>query len=142
MMSILTIPFMVAGSMVIANAAFLAALKENNRRSWAIYTLSLTAGLYLHPSFSLLAIGHGIYSLIVKNSLYKSTVLSPYFASVQFALAAFIPRVSVWLHTPSTPVPSWAFYLSRLCLGIIAISLWLPPTEQKPVGKLAPSCEG
>ena len=64
---------------VLSSALLIRAMRSNQRRNWVLYGITITAGLYTHLLFSLVAMAHGLYVLLAekvieKRQLTKSTI--------------------------------------------------------------------
>lgn len=68
----------------------LRAIRLNNRISWIIYTISLTLNLYTYLFSGLVAIGHGIYVLLIEK-LKITRKLVAYLISLLGAILLFSP---------------------------------------------------
>jgi uncharacterized membrane protein len=82
---------------ILSSAALLRAMRENQKlvgfvSSWAIYAVTLTAGLYTHLLFVCVAAAHTIYVGIIANWRDLKTFIAYYIAGLS-ALIAFIPTL-------------------------------------------------
>ena len=74
---------------VLSSAALLRAMRLTTGRSWAVYALTLFAGIYAHTLFAVVLIAHGIYAAILKKAALEK--VSPHVVESIAALAALLP---------------------------------------------------
>ena len=77
---------------LLSSAALLRGMRLKTNSSWAIYAVTLAVGFYAHLLFAMVAIGHGIYVLILEKFRFNKTVIGYFLAS----LAGFI-ALSPWI---------------------------------------------
>lgn len=116
---------------LLSSAAFLRAVRLNSKASWIVYWATLILGFYTHLFSSLVALGNGIYLVIIER--FKATKkLLFYLLSVAIALFAFLPWIFViltnssgvetalaWLKKPSTFWDRFWNFLDNLCKAFI-----------------------
>jgi uncharacterized membrane protein len=82
---------------VLSSASLLRALRLKTTSTWIVYAITLAIGLYSHLFFIFVAIGHGIYVLLVEGWRFtKSFIL--YLCSSLVGLLFFIPWILVIVH--------------------------------------------
>ncbi|WP_016953113.1 glycosyltransferase family 39 protein [Anabaena sp. PCC 7108] len=93
---------------LLSSAAFLKAIQSGKRFDWAIYTLSLTLGLYTHLYIVLVAIAHGVYILFNKSFRLPKIIFN-YAISSLISLVLFCPWVIMLVHNLSSAqgMTSW-----------------------------------
>ena len=118
-------------TILLAHAAFLRAVRQNRIRSWTVYTLILTAGLYTFPLTAFVACGHGIYLAVIERFRLTKIAIAYLLASVA-ALIVFLPWLRVFLrnYNPATwqgenvslfsLVSGWVVNLSRVFIDVSA----------------------
>ena len=125
-------------TILLAHAAFLRAVRQNRIRSWAIYTLILTAGLYTLPLTAFVACGHGIYLAVIERFRFTKIAIAYLLASFA-AVLAFSPWLRVFLrnYNPATwqgenvsrfsLASGWIVNLSRVFIDVSANveNIWL-----------------
>jgi uncharacterized membrane protein len=105
----------------ISSLRFTQAIKTSNRQQWGIYTLTLIVGVYSHPFFGLIMLFQGLYLVTLIDQHPRDNrrdnrrnnrkdhrrdnrrddhqlVRNAYWGSTLFALATWIPWLSVVLH--------------------------------------------
>lgn len=80
-------------AILLACAALLRAVRLQTAQSWLIYAITIVLGLYTHLFTALVAIGHGIYILILSRFRLTKTVVAYGLASIA-ALVAFLPWIA------------------------------------------------
>lgn len=83
-------------TILLSSAALLQALRVRTKVSWVVYAVSLVLGIYTHILFSLVAIGHGIYVLVIEKFRFNNVLRSYLIASLG-SLLLFSPWVLVML---------------------------------------------
>jgi uncharacterized membrane protein len=81
-------------TILLSSAALLQAMRLKTQRSWAIYGATVVLGLYSYLFFALVAIGHGIYILLMHGLKQMKTVMS-YLLTSLVATIAFLPWILV-----------------------------------------------
>ncbi len=119
---------------VLSAAALLRALRRQDSRSWAVYSLLLTAALYTNLLTLLQIASFGIYMLITAEQ--KRDARVPFSIASAASLVVFLPWLAVLLfkrHVAMTimshvaiPVP-FGFLLTRLSLDFSHLFLQGPP---------------
>ncbi|NER51394.1 MAG: hypothetical protein F6J92_32960 [Symploca sp. SIO1A3] len=79
---------------LLASAALLRAMRRQTLASWAIYTVSLLLGFYTFLFSVLVAIGHGIYLLVLEKFSWTKTVKAYLLASIT-AVILYLPWIVV-----------------------------------------------
>ena len=77
---------------LLTGASLLRSLRLNNWRNWATYGLLMTLGLYTHYLFTLVAAGHGLYTLCVER-LRPTRKFLIYLLTSAIAGIAYLPWV-------------------------------------------------
>jgi uncharacterized membrane protein len=67
---------------LLSSAALLRGMRLKTNSSWVIYATTVAVGLYSHLLFALIAIGHGIYIVIIEKFRFRKTVISYFLASI------------------------------------------------------------
>lgn len=67
---------------LLSSAALLRAMRLKTNSSWAIYAATVAIGFYTHLLFALVAIGHGIYVLILERFRFNKTVIGYFIAAI------------------------------------------------------------
>ncbi|MEH2467342.1 glycosyltransferase family 39 protein [Nostoc sp.] len=81
-----------AVTIVLSSASFLRALRLKTKVSWLLYTITMTVGLYTYLLTILIAIGNGLYLLVIERLRFTKTVIVYILASL-LALLAFVPWI-------------------------------------------------
>ncbi len=81
-------------AILLSSAAILRAIRLNTKLTWGIYAATVVMGLYSHLAFGLVAIGHGIYVVIIDKFRLSKTLIAYLLASV-VGLLAFAPWLLV-----------------------------------------------
>ncbi len=81
-------------TILLSSAAILRAIRLNTRLTWGIYAATVVMGLYSHLAFGLVAIGHGIYVIIIDKFRLSKTLIAYLLASL-VGLLAFAPWLLV-----------------------------------------------
>jgi uncharacterized membrane protein len=81
-------------TILLSSAALLRAMRLKTNVSWLIYAVTLTASFYTFLLSCLVAIGHGIYVLIIEKFKFSRTLISYFLASL-ISFFAFIPWIAV-----------------------------------------------
>lgn len=79
---------------LLMSASFLRAVRLKGRFNWAGYTGLLTLGLYIYPLSGFVAIGHGLYLIVLQGFRLKKIVIS-YLISVSLGFLIFSPWLLV-----------------------------------------------
>ncbi|NES20530.1 MAG: hypothetical protein F6K41_16760 [Symploca sp. SIO3E6] len=79
---------------LLASAALLRAIRRQTLASWAIYTVSLVLGFYTFLFSALVAIGQGIYILVLEKFSWTKTVKAYLLASIT-AVILYLPWIVV-----------------------------------------------
>lgn len=79
---------------LLMSASFLRAVRLKGTLNWAGYTGLLTLGLYIYPLSGFVAIGHGLYLLVLQGFRLKKIVIS-YLISVSLGFLFFSPWLLV-----------------------------------------------
>lgn len=98
-----------AVTILLSSAALLQAMRLQTRLSWGIYTATLALGFYTFLFTGLVAIGHGIYVVVIAGYRLSKTVTAYLLASVA-GLIAFAP---------------WLFVLIQNWLQFRATTAWM-----------------
>ncbi len=77
---------------LLSSVLILRAIRQPTKLNWALYSITLLAGIYSHLLMGLVVIAHGLYVLIVEHFRFTKTLLSYLLA----ALAAFVVTLP-WL---------------------------------------------
>jgi uncharacterized membrane protein len=104
-------------TILLSSAALLRAMRIKTNISWLIYALTLTANLYAFLLAFFVAIGHGIYVLVIEKFKLSKTLISYCLASL-IGFIAFLPWIAVVLlnRVQSQSVTAWT--------GVIKKPLW------------------
>lgn len=81
-------------TILFSSLALLQAMRLNTKVSWLFYTITLTASLYTFLLSCLVAIGHGIYVVVIEKFKWSKTLTSYFLASL-IGFVAFIPWIAV-----------------------------------------------
>jgi uncharacterized membrane protein len=84
-----------------SSAALLRAIRQENKRNWAVYTLTLALGLYTHLFTVLVMIAHGIYVVIQQQFRFTKTFLN-YLLGTIAAFLMLLPWLIVLITHLST----------------------------------------
>ena len=79
---------------LVSSAVFLRAIRQENKRNWLLYSLTLILGLYTHLFTVLLMISHGIYVIIQQQFRWTKTLIN-YLIGTIFACLTFVPWLIV-----------------------------------------------
>ncbi len=99
-----------AGLTLGMSAAFLRSLRLHNWQNWGLYTIFLTASLYTSPLSGFVALGHGVYALLILVILERSIQIKKLFAysiASIFSLIAFVPWLLVLIRDGAVAGASW-----------------------------------
>ncbi len=77
---------------LIACAAFLRSLRLNTKLAWTMYALTLILGLYTYPFTALVALGNGLYLVLLNGFRWTKTILA-YSCAFLFTSLAFAPWI-------------------------------------------------
>jgi uncharacterized membrane protein len=77
-------------TILLSSAALLRAMRLKTKASWGIYAVALVGGLYTFLFSALIAVGHGIYIVILERFRLTKTLTAYLVASIS-AVIAFIP---------------------------------------------------
>ena len=86
---------------LLGNLTFLLAIRHNNIRSWAIYSLCLTANYYTSIFTIPVAIGQGMYTLI-ENKFKPNQITISHFLAGLISLALFAPWIRIMIKYRNT----------------------------------------
>jgi uncharacterized membrane protein len=86
---------------LVSSAALLRAIRQENKRNWAVYTLTLALGLYTHLFTVLVMIAHGIYVIIQQHFRFTKTLLN-YLLGTIAAFLMLLPWLIVLITHLST----------------------------------------
>ena len=138
---------LLAAAIFLSGAALLRSLRLNTRSSWAMYAASLIFGIYSHLLFLFVAIGHGLYIVVLERFRLTRRVIAYGLASTIGAVA-FIPWLLVVSANAKTfkRIVSWAsdgnnllFSLIRSLGSLSRTFLDLNVDSQVPSGLLIPA---
>lgn len=93
---------------LLSSAVLLRGMRRKTNSSWAIYAVTLVVGFYSHLLFGIVAIGHGIYVLIVEKFRFNKTVIRYLLASIA-GLIALSPWIIAFIKNSgnATDKTSW-----------------------------------
>jgi uncharacterized membrane protein len=104
---------------LLSSATLLRGIRLKTNSSWAIYAATVALGFYAHLLFALVAIGHGIYIVIIEKFRFNKTVVGYLLAS----MAGFItlsPWIVVFLKNSQNAYQKTLWqYLNQPVLGLI-----------------------
>lgn len=80
---------------LLSSAVLLYTLRKQTRASWVLYGISVIVGIYTHLLFSLVAIAHGLYVLVIEKWRFTKTVLA-YLLTSGVAFLAFVPWLTLF----------------------------------------------
>jgi uncharacterized membrane protein len=92
------------------SAAFLRSLRLHNFRNWGLYTAFLTASLYTSPLSGFVALGHGVYALLILVILERRMQIEKLFAyaiTSILSLLAFVPWLLILIRDGAVAGASW-----------------------------------
>ncbi|MEG3923749.1 glycosyltransferase family 39 protein [Microcoleus sp. D3_18a_C4] len=72
---------------LLSSAVLLRGMRRKTNSSWAIYAVTLVVGFYSHLLFGIVAIGHGVYVLIIEKFRFNKTVIGYLLASIAGLIA-------------------------------------------------------
>ena len=81
---------------LLSSAVLLRGMRLKTNSSWAIYAATLVLGFYCHLLFGIVAIGHGIYVVIIEKFKFNKTLVSYSLASIA-GLIALSPWIFIVL---------------------------------------------
>ncbi|MEH2049527.1 glycosyltransferase family 39 protein [Nostoc sp.] len=81
-----------AVTIVLSSASFLRTLRLKTKLSWLLYGITITLGLYTYLLTILVAIGNGLYVLIIERFRFTKAVIAYILASL-LAILAFLPWI-------------------------------------------------
>lgn len=81
-------------TILLSSAALLRAMRSKTKLSWGLYVITLALGLYSFLLTVLVAIGHGVYVIVIERFRLNKTVISYFIASV-LGFITFIPWLAV-----------------------------------------------
>jgi uncharacterized membrane protein len=81
---------------LLSSAVLLRAMRLKTNSSWAIYATTLAVAMYSHLLFAMVAIGHGIYVVIVEKFRINKTVIGYFLASIT-GILIFSPWIIVFI---------------------------------------------
>jgi len=90
----------------LCSATFLRAVRVKTKLSWGIYAVTLALGLYTYPFTALVAVGHGIYLIVIERFRLNKTVNSYLISSIA-GLSAFIPWIIVFIKNSGRDSTEW-----------------------------------
>lgn len=101
-------------SILVLSAAFLRAIRQQNRLSWLIYGLTLTISLYTFLLSFLVAIGQGIYIVILEKFKLTKTLIA-YLLATTIGFIAFLPWIAVVLvnRVQAQSVTAWTGVIKK-----------------------------
>lgn len=91
---------------LLSSATLLRAMRLKTKASWGIYAGTVTLGLYTQVLFGLVAIGHGIYLIVIERFRLNKTLTSYLVASIVGVLP-FVPWLWVMINKPAESTISW-----------------------------------
>ncbi|MEG4045213.1 glycosyltransferase family 39 protein [Microcoleus sp. Pol17_C1] len=93
---------------LMSSAVLLRAMRLKTNSSWAIYGVTLVVGFYSHLLFGIVAIGHGIYVLVIEKFRFNKTVIGYLLASIT-GLIALSPWIIAFIKNSgnATDKTSW-----------------------------------
>lgn len=121
---------------LVASFAFLSARRFASPLRWAFYSLSAVLGLYSHPFFCFVLLGHGVYLFALEGSLRRPLKLTrslvAFFVAIALSLLAFLPwvviiftrveRISPWRGNTELSLPQlagrWMVNLARVVVDV------------------------
>ena len=74
---------------LLSSAVLLRGMRLKTNSSWAIYAVTLVVGFYSHLLFGIVAIGHGIYVVIIEKIRFNKNVLGYWLASIAGLIALY-----------------------------------------------------
>ena len=107
---------LLVAAILLSDIALWRALRLQTNKSYGFYALTVVLGLYSHLLFAFVALGHGLYVLLIEKSRWTPTVKNYILASV-IAVLGFTPWIVVLLRYSknATEKLSWqSFSLSPL----------------------------
>ena len=127
---------------LLSSAALLRALRLNRWQSWALYGVTTSLGLYTHPLMLFVAIGQGLYVLVMERFRFSRALFAYLLSFLGFAFPLFLPWFAIiavnWSRTGATwtsvPLPldvllkTWGLHLNRaflLTIGDYGFDHWL-----------------
>ncbi len=102
-------------TILLSSASLLRAMRLNTRQSWGMYTATLVLALYTYLFSGLVALGHGIYVVVMERGRWTQRLRNYLLASV-VSFLAFVPWILA-VATNFTSVQSttsWAAHQSTL----------------------------
>ncbi len=114
---------------LLSSAALLQAIRLNTKSSWGIYILTVLTGLYTFMFTVLVAIGHGIYVILLENLRWTKTLAS-FLISSLIIILGFLPWLLVFFNnyqqfsegTNWTSLPvGFSFLLQMWAFNLISI---------------------
>jgi len=79
---------------LVSSAILLRAIRQEDKRNWVLYSLTLILGLYTHLFTVLLIMSHGIYVIIQQRFRWTKTLIN-YLIGTIFACLMFVPWLIV-----------------------------------------------
>jgi uncharacterized membrane protein len=107
---------LLVATILLSHLALLRALRLKTNKSYGFYALTVVLGLYSHLLFAFVALGHGIYVLLIEKWRWTQT-LKNYILASAIAVLCFAPWIVVLLRysQSATEKLSWqSFKLSPL----------------------------
>ncbi|MEG4067181.1 glycosyltransferase family 39 protein [Microcoleus sp. Pol11C2] len=93
---------------LMSSAVLLRGMRLKTNSSWAIYGVTLVVGFYSHLLFGIVAIGHGIYVVVIEKFRFNKTVIGYLLASIT-GLIALSPWIIAFIKNSgnATDKTSW-----------------------------------
>jgi uncharacterized membrane protein len=86
---------------LLSSAALLRGMRLKTNSSWVVYAATLAVGFYAHLLFAMVAIGHGIYVVIIEKIRLNKTVIGYLLASIA-GIIALSPWIIVFIKNTNT----------------------------------------
>lgn len=83
-------------SIVLSSASLLRATRLKTNLSWAIYAVTMALGIYSHLFFALVALGHGIYIVVIERFRLSKSAIA-YLLAALAGLFTFLPWLWVMI---------------------------------------------
>ncbi len=110
-----------AVTILLSSAALLRAIRINKPLNWGLYAIALTASLYTHLFSVFVAVGHGIYLLVIQR-FRLSKILMAYLIASFGGVLAFSPWILLIVkfqeYYPEQPGAS-IFVIAKRLIGIL-----------------------
>ena len=111
------------GTILLASAALLRAIKRKTKLSWGIYAVSLSLGLYSFLLTGLVAISHGIYVLFIESFRLTKTVIAYVLASL-LGYIIFVPWLVIVIAN-SNAVGNKTNWINNSVSKVVLLKEWL-----------------